>query len=99
MVLNKEMQEMLEVATNLGWECDIINQKTLMRKPRTYVEISQDSPAGEEIYMQLNFEPQDEKQATSFLNNLRDSVYTFDPDEHAEEWLPGLLIGDCSSSM
>lgn len=52
---------------------------------RTYVEIGQYSPAGEDFSMTIDFDA--ENQCESFLDNLEEYYNDFDPDEHAEEWV------------
>lgn len=58
---------------------------------RTYVEIGQSSPAGEDFSMVIDFD--EENQADSFKDSLESYYEDFDIDEHIEMWIEAKRSG------
>lgn len=92
--ISKELQEILSKAEELGWTYAVTEQE---RDGRTYAELFKPSEAGEDFSILVDFEKGN--QAETFLWGLRKYVYSFDPDEHAEMWLPERGKGGCPDSI
>ena len=81
--LSVGMKILLEKAEELGWWWTAWIEES--QDNRTYVEIGQHSPAGEDFSMIIDFEAED--QSDSFLDNLESYYEDFDVDEHIEMWV------------
>ena len=81
--LSVGMKILLEKAEELGWWWTAWIEES--QDNRTYVEIGQHSPAGEDFSMIIDFEAVD--QSDSFLDNLESYYEDFDVDEHIEMWV------------
>lgn len=77
------MKKLLERAEDLNWWWSAWIEKR--QDDRTYVEIGQHSPAGEDFYMVIDFKT--ERQCSSFLGDLESYYEDFDIDEHVEMWI------------
>lgn len=73
---------LLSKAEEMGWNWDAYIEPD---NRRTYVEIGQASPAGEDFSMIIDFKEKD--QAKSFKENLQMYYEDFDVDEHIEMWI------------
>lgn len=81
--LSVGIKTLLEKAKELGWWWEAGIEKS--QNNRTYVEIGQHSPAGEDFSMTIDFDAED--QCGSFLNNFESYYEDFDVDEHIEMWI------------
>lgn len=81
--LSAGMKILLEKAEELGWWWTAWIEGS--QDNRTYVEIGQHSPAGEDFSMIIDFDAED--QSDSFLDNLESYYEDFDVDEHIEMWV------------
>ena len=81
--LSVGMKILLEKAEELGWWWTAWIEES--QDNRTYVEIGQHSPSGEDFSMIIDFEAED--QSDSFLDNLESYYEDFDVDEHIEMWV------------
>lgn len=95
MNISEELQELLNKSKELGWSYSVYIAPT--QNNRTFVEMIKYSPAGEDFSMIVDFNA--DNQAETFLRDLRECVYNFDPDEHVEMWLPQRGKGDCPGSI
>lgn len=77
-----DLKKLLEKAEDLDWNYTIWNESD----KRNYVELSKYSPLGEYFSMIIDFDTK--PPVLSFLDNLREYHMSFDPDEHAEMWIP-----------
>ena len=80
--LDEKLQAILDEAESNGWKCCITKEDG----GRTYVDLSKYSPAGEDFGMTVDFE--EGRQAESFMEELKSHVEDFDPEEHAEMFIP-----------
>lgn len=81
--LSAGMKILLEKAEELGWRWKAWIEES--QNNRTYVEIGQYSPAGEDFSMIIDFDA--ENQCDSFKDNLESFYEDFDIDEHIEMWV------------
>lgn len=93
--VSNELQRMLDKAEELGWSYTVYEE--LSQNNRTYVELENYSPAGEDFSVTVDFDI--ENQAATFIDDLRSYYENFDPDEHAEMWIPSRGKGGCPSSI
>lgn len=80
--ISSELKMLLSKAEKMGWNWDAYIEPD---NRRTYVEIGQASPAGEDFSMIIDFKEKD--QAKSFKENLQMYYEDFDVDEHIEMWI------------
>lgn len=92
--ISGELQELLDKAEELDWTYEVYEQEG---DGRTYAELFKPSDAGEDFSILVDFEK--DNQAETFLRDLREYVYDFDPDEHAEMWVPHRGEGGCPGSI
>ncbi len=92
--ISKELKDMLDKAEELDWSYEVYEEEG---NGRSYAELFKLSDAGEDFSILVDFKKDD--QTETFLRNLRDYVYNFDPDEHAEMWLPERGRGGCPNSI
>lgn len=95
---NKDMEEykdisrglkmLLDKAEEMGWNWEAYIEPD---NRRTYVEIGQSSPAGEDFSMTIDFD--EENQADSFKDSLESYYEDFDIDEHIEMWIEAKRSG------
>lgn len=81
--LSDGMKKMLEKAESLDWQWRAWIEES--QNNRTYIEIGQHSPAGEDFSMIIDFDA--ENQCGSFLDELESYYEDFDIDEHIEMWV------------
>ena len=81
--LSAGMKTLLTKAEELGWWWNAWIEES--QNNRTYVEISQYSPAGEDFSMIIDFDAGD--QCSSFRDSLESYYEDFDIDEHTEMWI------------
>lgn len=81
--LSAGMKILLAKAEELDWWWSAWIEES--QNGRTYVEMGQHSPAGEDFSMIIDFEAED--QSDSFLDNLESYYEDFDVDEHIEMWV------------
>lgn len=81
--LSAGMKILLEKAEELDWWWNAWIEES--QNSRTYVEIGQNSPAGEDFSMTIDFDA--ENQCDSFRDNLESYYEDFDIDEHIEMWV------------
>lgn len=82
------LKMLLDKAEEMGWNWDTYIESD---GRRTYVEIGQASPAGEDFSMIIDFKEKD--QAKSFKENLQMYYEDFDVDEHIEMWIEARRSG------
>ena len=80
--ISSGLKMLLSKAEKMGWNWDAYIETD---NRRTYVEIGQASPAGEDFSMIIDFKEKD--QAKSFKENLQMYYEDFDVDEHIEMWI------------
>lgn len=80
--ISSGLKMLLSKAEEMGWNWDVYIEPD---NRRTYVEIGQASPAGEDFSMIIDFKEKD--QAKSFKENLQMYYEDFDVDEHIEMWI------------
>lgn len=80
--ISSGLKMLLSKAGKMGWNWDAYIEPD---NRRTYVEIGQASPAGEDFSMIIDFKEKD--QAKSFKENLQIYYEDFDVDEHIEMWI------------
>lgn len=80
--ISSGLKMLLSKAEKMGWNWDAYIEPD---NRRTYVEIGQASPAGEDFSMIIDFKEKD--QAKSFKENLQMYYEDFDVDEHIEMWI------------
>ena len=81
--LSVGMKILLEKAEELGWWSSAWIEES--QNNRTYVEMGQHSPAGEDFSMIIDFDAED--QCSSFRDSLESYYEDFDIDEHVEMWV------------
>lgn len=86
--LSRGMGKLLDKVEELGWNWSAWIEPD---NRRTYVEIGQASPAGEDFSMTIDFDEED--QETSFKDNLESYYEGFDVDEHIEMWVEAKRSG------
>lgn len=79
---------LLDKAEEMGWNWEAYIEPG---SRRTYVEIGQSSPAGEDFSMVIDFD--EENQADSFKDSLEAYYEDFDIDEHIEMWIEAKRSG------
>lgn len=86
--ISRGLKMLLDKAEEMGW-----NWETYIEpgSRRTYVEIGQPSPAGEDFSMTIDFD--EENQADSFKDSLESYYEDFDIDEHIEMWIEAKRSG------
>lgn len=87
--LSAGMKKLLEKAEALDWWWEAYIEES--QNNRTYVEIGQHSPAGEDFSMIIDFKAED--QCSSFLEDLESYYEDFDIDEHIEMWVEARRSG------
>lgn len=92
--ISEELQELLDKAEEMDWTYEVYEEEG---NGRTYAELFKQSDAGEDFSVLVDFKKDD--QAETFLQDLREYVYNFDPDEHAEMWLPERGKRGCPDSI
>lgn len=80
--ISSGLKMLLSKSEEMGWNWDAYIEQD---NRRTYVEIGQASPAGEDFSMIIDFKEKD--QAKSFKENLQMYYEDFDVDEHIEMWI------------
>lgn len=93
--VSNKLQRMLDKAEELGWSYTVYEEQG--QNNRMYVELENYSPAGEDFIMTVGFDI--ENQVATFIDDLRSYYENFDPDEHAEMWIPSMGKGGCPSSI
>ena len=93
--VSEELKVMLETAEELDWSYTVWIEPS--QNNRTYAEMGNYSPAGEDFHMIIDFDK--DNQVETFLADLRQYAEDFDVDEHAEMWLPSRGKGGCPSSL
>lgn len=96
------LEQLLLKAEELGWSYRVGSEPEgteggWYHEERNYVELQKPSPAGEDFSMVIDFargNPVD-----TFLSNLNEYWDNFDPDEHAEMWMPQRGKGGCPESI
>lgn len=81
--LSAGMKILLAKAKELGWWSSAWIEES--QNGRTYVEMGQHSPAGEDFSMIIDFDAED--QCRSFWDRLESYYEDFDIDEHIEMWV------------
>ncbi len=81
--LSAGMKILLTKAEELGWWSSAWIEES--QNNRTYVEMGQHSPAGEDFSMIIDFDAED--QCSSFRDSLESYYEDFDIDEHVEMWV------------
>ena len=81
--LSAGMKILLAKAGELGWWSSAWIEES--QNNRTYVEMGQHSPAGEDFSMIIDFDAED--QCSSFQDSLESYYEDFDIDEHVEMWV------------
>lgn len=71
--------KILEIIENSGFVYNLVHQKD----KDVYIELNQDTPAGEDWWCTISFNGTDE----DFINSMRKFVYSFDIDEEVEIWI------------
>lgn len=86
--ISRGLKMLLDKAEEMGW-----NWETYIEpgSRRTYVEIGQSSPAGEDFSMTIDFD--EENQADSSKDSLESYYEDFDIDEHIEMWIEAKRSG------
>lgn len=77
------MKILLAKSEELDWWWRALIEES--QNGRTYVEMYQHSPAGEDFSMMIDFDAED--QCSSFRDNLESYYENFDIDEHIEMWV------------
>lgn len=93
--LSEDMKKLLDIADGLDWWWRTWIEHS--QHDRTYAELGKHSPAGEDFYMTIDFDK--DNQVETFLEDLREYVENFDVDEHAEMWIESRGKGGCPSSL
>lgn len=93
--ISPELKRLLGKAEEMDWSYDVWIEPT--QNNRVYAELGKYSPAGEDFSMIVDFDI--ENQAVTFIDDLRSCYENFDPDEHAEMWIPSRGKGGCPSSI
>lgn len=78
---NAELEQFLVKAEELGWNYNLYKENG----GRTYAEMMQESPLGEDFGMIIDFN--EENPLNTFMSDLKGYYYSFDPEEHAEIWI------------
>lgn len=87
--LSVGMKILLAKAEELGWWSSAWIEES--QNNRTYVEMGQHSPAGEDFSMIIDFDAED--QCSSFRDSLESYYEDFDIDEHIEMWVEAKRSG------
>lgn len=94
--ISEELQELLDKAEEMDWTYKVDEEKW-SGKTRTYAELFKPSPAGEDFSILVEFE--EDNQAETFLQDLRNYVSDFDSEEHAKKYIPVMGKGGCPDSI
>lgn len=86
--ISRGLKTLLDKAEEMGWNWEAYIEPD---SRRTYVEIGQSSPAGEDFSMTIDFD--EENQADSFKDSLESYYEDFDIDEHIEMWIEAKRSG------
>jgi hypothetical protein len=86
--ISRGLEMLLDKAEEMGWNWEAYIEPG---SRRTYVEIGQSSPAGEDFSMVIDFD--EENQADSFKDSLESYYEDFDIDEHIEMWIEAKRSG------
>lgn len=86
--ISRGLKMLLDKAEEMGWNWEAYIEQD---NRRTYVEIGQSSPAGEDFSMVIDFD--EENQADSFKDSLESYHEDFDIDEHIEMWIEAKQSG------
>lgn len=86
--ISRGLKMLLGKAEEMGWNWEAYIEPD---NRRTYVEIGQSSPAGEDFSMTIDFD--EENQADSFKDSLEAYYEDFDIDEHIEMWIEAKRSG------
>lgn len=86
--ISRGLKMLLDKAEEMGWNWEAYIEPG---SRRTYVEIGQSSPAGEDFSMVIDFD--EENQADSFKDSLESYYEDFDIDEHIEMWIEAKRSG------
>lgn len=86
--ISRGLKMLLDKAEEMGWNWEAYIEPD---NRRTYVEIGQSSPAGEDFSMTIDFD--EENQADSFKDSLESYYEDFDIDEHIEMWIEAKRSG------
>lgn len=86
--ISRGLKMLLDKAEEMGWNWEAYIEPD---NRRTYVEIGQSSPAGEDFSMVIDFD--EENQADSFKDSLESYYEDFDIDEHIEMWIEAKRSG------
>ena len=86
--ISRGLKMLLDKAEEMGWNWEAYIEPG---SRRTYVEIGQSSPAGEDFSMVIDFD--EENQADSFKDSLEAYYEDFDIDEHIEMWIEAKRSG------
>ena len=86
--ISRGLKTLLDKAEEMGWTWEAYIEPD---SRRTYVEIGQSSPAGEDFSMTIDFD--EENQADSFKDSLESYYEDFDIDEHIEMWIEAKRSG------
>lgn len=86
--ISRGLKILLDKAEEMGWNWEAYVEPD---NRRTYVEIGQSSPAGEDFSMTIDFD--EENQADSFKDSLESYYEDFDIDEHIEMWIEAKRSG------
>lgn len=92
--LSEDMKRLLNMADGLDWWWRTWIEHS--QNDRIYAEIGKHSLAGEDFYMIIDFDK--DNQVETFLEDLREYAENFDVEEHAEICLESLGKGGCHSS-
>ena len=80
--ISRGLKMLLDKAEEMGWNWEAYIEPD---GRRTYIEMGQASPAGEDFSMTIDFD--EENQADSFKDSLESYYEDFDIDEHIEMWI------------
>lgn len=86
--ISRGLKMLLDKAEEMGWNWEAYIEPD---NRRTYVEIGQSSPAGEDFSMTIDFD--EENQADSFKDSLESYYEDFNIDEHIEMWIEAKRSG------
>ncbi len=93
--ISSGLKAMLEKAEKMGWSSNV--WKESFHNDTVYVEMGQYSPSGEDFFMSIDFDK--DNQVQSFLRNLRAYYESFDIDEHVMLWVESRGENGCPSSI
>lgn len=76
----EEMQKLVEVAENIGWNVSLELDRCLSAASEYNVELEKWSPAGEDFVFSISC-----RDMADFVREVSEFYSDFDPDEHVEE--------------